>query len=519
MHACRAGVGLGLVLSTACPGGSDSGDGSPSSDGPASTSATAANETGDPTGDPTDDSPTGPGESGESGESGGSMCPQPSPPGPGVDACENAGNPGGPQVDVEWPAAVNFGHDAVEGQTLHFHWEGAHNVLQVASFLGQEAPLDPFASAGWPGQISSGAKTDPGVFDWNVGAYPCGYRPGIYFFVDEGNPAAGITSATITVDEFANDHYAPRPCSALADPAVHGGRYAGLAGRPDCTMYEVNNFQTLAHFDWVPPTFGAQLGDLILFRWTGEHNVIQVHNTTEDLARDDWACPGIASGPKTNCVGGPHYSCVNGDASLGEFMIDTANYRPGIVHLSDECIMTCTGSPTGMNFQVGLHRAVRPSVPVAGSCCALPEYAHLGADCRVVDVWNDYDGAHFDYNVAVGRADVIRFRWSGDVRIYQSLPASPDGTPGPEPRPGGAAMAESVDCTPGPGMTCLQGNTDAAQFMFDVAAARHEVFPTMQPYFDFWAEGEDIEGYSSASHGTLFYVDDSVPHDLAHACP
>jgi hypothetical protein len=28
-----------------------------------------------------------------------------------------------------------------------------------------------------------------------------------------------------------------------------------------------------------------------------------------------------------------------------------------------------------------------------------------------------------------------------------------------------------------------------------------------------------VAGYTSASHGTLFYVDDSVPHDPGKACP
>jgi hypothetical protein len=243
--------------------------------------------------------------------------------GAGVDVCTNADNPPGSLVDLTWPAASNVGHDATEGDTVHFHWSGSHDVLQVATFEGQEMPTPALGDAAWPGEITSGPKRADGFFDWNTGTFPCGYRPGLYFFVDEGNPQGGVVSVSLTVND--GSHFAPRPCSDLANPGLYGGRHAMYADRPGCTVHEVNNFQTEAHFDWVSPIFTAKQGDLVVFRWTGEHNVVQVHDVTQDMPMNG----GVDSGPKANCVGGPHYACVNGAPSLGEFVFDTADYHPG----------------------------------------------------------------------------------------------------------------------------------------------------------------------------------------------
>lgn len=452
-----------------------------------------------------------PGEAGSLGTGGGGAGSAGS--GADVDACEGVVNPSGPVVDLAWPAASNVGHAAREGDTVRFHWTGSHNVLQVATFEGQVAPTPKFGDAGWPNELKSGGKQQDGVFDWNVGSFPCGYRPGIYFFVDEDDPAGGIVSATLTVDEFNNDHYAPKPCSSLSDPAVYGGRYAAYATRPGCSIFEVNNFQTEAHFDWVQPIFTAKQGDLILFRWTGIHNVVQVHDVTQDAPVPG----GINSGPKTNCVGGPGYSCANGPPSLGEYLIDTLGYRPGTVHISDECAQTCTGSPTGMNMQFDLRFPVpnnTPVPPVPGSCCAIDP--SKGAACRVVEIYNANDGAQFDYNIPVGRGDLVRFRWAGTLQIVQSTP-NPDGSPSKNPKPGGLSMPAPVECTPGPDMSCLEGTTDAAQFVFDVeeqiAKGNVEMNASGLRWFNFYAFGENTPGFTSADTGTLLYVDESIPYD------
>jgi hypothetical protein len=43
---------------------------------------------------------------------------------------------------------------------------------------------------------------------------------------------------------------------------------------------------------------------------------------------------GITSGPKKNCLPGPNWSCINEDQSLGEYLFDSTNWRPGISPLS-----------------------------------------------------------------------------------------------------------------------------------------------------------------------------------------
>ncbi|MFT3770246.1 MAG: hypothetical protein QM820_32865 [Minicystis sp.] len=438
--------------------------------------------------------------------------------GPSVDACTNSDNPAGPMVDLAWPAASNVGHDANEGDTVHFHWSGSHNVLQVATFEGQASPTPVLGDAMWMNEIKSGPKASDGSFDWNTGTFPCGYRPGLYYFVDEENPQGGIVSVSLTVPE--GSRYAPQPCSALADPAVYGGRYAAYANRPDCMVYEVNNFQTEAHFDWVPPIFRAKQGDLIVFRWTGTHNIVQVHDVTQDALVPG----GIHSGEKTNCVGGPHYACVNGPASLGEYLFDTTDYRPGIIHISDECAYTCTGHTTGMNMEFTLRYPVDWNAhpePVAGTCCALDK--SKGKSCRVVEISNANDGAQFDYNIPAGPGDLVRFRWSGSLRIYQSVPDA-EGKPTDVEKPGGIAMAAPVACTPGPHMSCLEGTTKEAELVFDVkeqiAKGNYETFSWGQKYFTFHAVGEDKDGFTSASTNTIVYVDESVPEDPSPAaCP
>src|SRR4051812_63133 len=93
---------------------------------------------------------------GDTGGSGGSAAGGSAAGGSEAGACPDAPNAAGPVVDMEWPAPSNVGHDALPGQTVRFHWTGSHNVLQVAAFEGQAAPLSPLADAKWPGEIKSG---------------------------------------------------------------------------------------------------------------------------------------------------------------------------------------------------------------------------------------------------------------------------------------------------------------------------------------------------------------------------
>ena len=92
--------------------------------------------------------------------------------GDGLGVCADVDNAPGSVLDSPWPAASNVGHDAVEGQTVRFHWTGSHNVLQVGTFEGEEPPTPTLGDAGWPGELRSGPKTADGSFDWNTGTWP-----------------------------------------------------------------------------------------------------------------------------------------------------------------------------------------------------------------------------------------------------------------------------------------------------------------------------------------------------------
>jgi hypothetical protein len=428
--------------------------------------------------------------------------------GPGVDPCPGTSNPPGTPVDLPWPAASNTGHDAVPGDTVDFQWTGSHNVLQVATFEGQTAPVPVMGDAMWAQEILSGPKQTNGSFDWNVGAFPCGYRPGIYFFVDESSPAGGVVSISLTDDDPTGANYGPRPCSALSNPDVFDARYASYASRPGCTEHEVNNFQTETHFDWVQPAFDVTLGDVMVFRWTGLHNIVQVHDVTEDMPVPG----GIDSGPRTNCVGGPNYTCVNGPPGLGELFFDTTAYRPGTIHISDQGALSM-GSPTGMNMEFLLHRPFDASgqplpAPAPGTCCAIDP--SKGNACRVIEIYNDHDGAQLDYQSAAAPTDLVRFRWAGSLDLYQVDPTA-SGTPGTTAKPGGAATPGSIECIPGPNMSCLGGNTAAAQLVVDVAAqvaaGLYDTTSSGTKAFYFHATGENTPGYTSADTNAIVYVE------------
>jgi hypothetical protein len=425
-------------------------------------------------------------------------------------------------IDLPWPSPSNGNQGEFagrEGQGITFHWSsGSHNVVQVETWGDHYRPNPGFANPNYPRGIRSGNKTSSGNYVWNWGTFPCGYRPGLYYFVDEDNAAGGVVATAITVEEDRDNHFhQPKDCSTLANPDVYGGRYSAYATRSDCRVFEVNNFQTDTHFDWVPATFygkQARQGDLVLFRWTNLHNVVQVH----DVRQDDPVPGGITSGKKSECVGGPNYSCANGPPILGEYMIDTAEYRPGILHFSDEDIMTdhatgktCESCP-GMNQQFMLEYR-RPNPP--RSCCELPGASgKYSTQCRVIEEYNDRAGAQFNYQVPVGRGDVLRLRWAGELRIVQVEGGS--GGPTNTPKAGGFAMPQPVECVPGPKMTCLNGTTAQAEVLFDVNAAiaanTHDTDGSSKLWY-FKGYGENKDGWTSADTGMIVYVDGSVPYD------
>jgi hypothetical protein len=448
--------------------------------------------------------------------------------GPANGACTGVTNAAGTVLDFPWmPGISNVSNDVVEGATIHFHWTGTYDVLEVATFGGQTPPLSPFADAMWPTEVTSGPKTAGGTFDWNVGTYPCGYRPGLYYFVSQDDPTIGPISVSLTVPANGQDnnaHYAPVACSTLADANVYGGRYAAYATRT-CTVYEVNNFQTEAHYDWVPAIFTAHQGDLVLFRWTDTHNAIQVH----DVLQDTPIPGGFRSGDKSNCVGGPNYSCTNGEPAVGESLFDTTNWRPGILHISDEDAYQCPPphtACTGMNMEVDLRFNVPSTSPIVtpGGCCAIDPTK--GQACNLIDVYNDHDGAQFDYNFGVNRGDLVRMRWAGSIRIYETLAVNAQTNDAPDPNqpmPNGLAMPDAIECVPGPNMSCLGGDAATADFIVDVDKAitngQFLTEPYNQKYFDFEAIGENTPGDTSANSGIHFYVNQDSDYATNPACP
>lgn len=456
---------------------------------------------------------------------------------PEINPCPTTSNTPGKATDMPWPNASNSGHQVFEDQTLHFRWDDgkAHNVLQMPLWHGQSAPLGKLDNANWPLQLYSGAPSLKGTFDWNVGASPCGYRPGLYYVADEKNPGTEITAISLTVPEGENNYYGRRSCSELSDPKNFRARYASYASRPDCQVWEVNNFQTEPHYDWVPPTFGTKQGDLVVFRWTGLHNVVQVH----DQSQDSPVAGGIFSGPRTNCVGGPNYGCVNGGLELGEFLLDTKDYRPGMIHISDQCAYGCESCPWecdnvtnremyyGTPFLLFLRRAEKPK-PKAGTCCAIDK--SKGQACRVVDLYNDNEGTQFDTGLGggltVNRGDLVRFRWAGAVKIVQTVATTTaTGVASKNPMSGGAAMSKAVECVPGPNWSCLGGNTKDAEFIFDVdkamAAGKVQSFDYGGKFFDFYAFADNSnDPYKTTQDSAVVLpVDDESAYRDNPACP
>ncbi len=458
---------------------------------------------------------------------------------PGINTCPSIDNPPGTTVlDVPWPIAngvKNDGYDLAEGDGMHVSWSGGamENVFQIPLWTSPET--DP----AWPNELTSGPLAVSGTLSWNTGTFPCGYRPGLYF-IGDGNPGGIAAAVSLTVDPMkGGDHYKDKPCAMLADPMVYEGRYAKYASRAGCTQYEVNNFMTETHYDWLSGTgtsFGLTQGDLLLFRWSNEHNVVQAH----DQSLDEPVPGGIVSGNRTNCVPGPNYTCVNGTLDLGEHMIDTANHRPGYIHLTDQCTYGCGQCPanvacdnistntTGTTFEVLLQRPQRPAPPTPGGCCAIDKYKSKGQACRVIDVFNDNDGTQFDTGlgggITVNRGDIVRFRWSGAVKIAQ-VQGGTNGAPSQMLMPNGATMPASVDCVPGPDWTCLLGETDAATFYVDVdaavAAGNFETFSYGGTYLNFYAFADNTNDpfKTTQSSGILLPIANAAPYANNPACP
>ena len=456
---------------------------------------------------------------------------------PGMNPCPNAANPPGKTLlQIPWPIAngvPNDGYDLLEGDSAHFAWSGGapQNLFQIPLWTSPET------SPGWPDELYSGAPAASGSFTWNTGTFPCGYRPGLYFFAD-GNPQGIAAAVSLTVEPTTGaGYYSAKPCSALAADTAYQGRYAQYASRPGCTQYEVNNFMTETHYDWLSGTgtsFDVKQGDLLLFRWSNEHNIVQAH----DQSQDQPVPGGIVSGNRTTCVPGPNYTCVNGSLDLGEYLIDTTDYRPGYIHLTDQCTYGCASCPadiacddispntTGTTFEVLLQRPVRPAPPTPGACCAIDP--SKGQACRVVDVYNDNDGTQFDTGLGggltVNLGDLVRFRWAGAVKIVQ-VQGGNNGGPSMTPMPGGVAMPASVDCVPGPSWTCLLGITDQAELVVDVAkavAAGHvESFSYGGEYLNFYAFADNSNDpfKTTQSSAILLPLGETTAYASNPACP
>lgn len=455
----------------------------------------------------------------------------------GPSPCASLDNPPGPHVvEVPWPIAggvKNDGYDLNEGDSASFAWNdgAAHAVFQLPLWTSPET--DP----GFPHELSSGPASKNGTFTWNSGTFPCGYRPGLYF-VGDSNPVGIAAALSLTVPQATGTAYfSARACTTLGDPLVYEGRYGAYASRADCKIYEVNNFLTETHFDWLSGTgtsFGLLQGDLLLFRWSNEHNVVQVH----DEGQDQPVPGGIVSGDRTNCVPGPGYRCINGGPELGEHLIDTTDHRPGLIHLSDQCAFGCATCPanvachgnatsaTGTNFQVLLQRRVRPAPPTPGACCAIDKTK--GQACRVIDVYNDNEGTQLDTGLGggltVNRGDLVRFRWAGALRIVQTR-GGKDGAPSKTPMPNGVAMPAPVECVPGPHWTCLGGTTDQARFLVDVdklvGAGSYETFSYGGTYLNFYAFADNSKdpAASTQDSATLLPIADMQPYASNAPCP
>lgn len=437
--------------------------------------------------------------------------------------------------NIPWPATSNIGPNVQDRDSVFFEWTGLHNVVQVEYWQNFSAYSDPAYPHKWPTAIGSGAKSVSTTnFLWTPSAQNC--RPGLYYFIDQDNPSMSVFSLNFVVTPI--NSWPDSACSSL------GGKYSN---RVNCTVREVTNFQT-AGYDWQTSngvdTVVARQGDLVRFRWSGIHNVIQVHDVHQDTqtaqpASYQFAAPAMGAGAlksgvrgpdvwtnPTICVPGPNFQCINApnSDSVGVWIWDTTDYRPGTYHFSDECICGCMGcdqppSKTGMNTQVFLTRPTLNPSPQVGACCKYKP--SKGADCRLLDLYNDADGMQFQYNEMVRPTDLVRFRWAGNLKIYQSQPVSASNSaPSNIPTPGGAGMAVGIECTPGPREGCLQPGI-TGEWIFDPEenSKTKTCDPFNQCWFGFYYVGESIDGYTSNSGGTIVGLSPSTGTGSNATCP
>jgi len=86
-------------------------------------------------------------------------------------------------------------------------------------------------------------------------------------------------------------------------------------------------------------------------------------------------------------------------------------------------------------------------------------------------------------------------------------------------------MPSAVECVPGPGWTCLGGNTDQAQLVFDVdKAMQASLFQTFSyggDFFDFYAFADNSnDPYNTTqSSAILLPVGQSTGYADNPACP
>ena len=93
------------------------------------------------------------------------------------------------------------------------------------------------------------------------------------------------------------------------------------------------------------------------------------------------------------------------------------------------------------------------------------------------------------------------------------------------PMSGGAAMPSAVECVPGPNWTCLGGNTNDAELIFDVdkamAAGKFQSFDYGGKFFDFYAFADNSnDPYKTTQDSAILLpVDDESAYKNNAPCP
>jgi len=291
----------------------------------------------------------------------------------------------------------------------------------------------------------------------------------------------GCNVATSAIGDHVHGTVPPFPCSQLDDSVQYP---------PNCTVYEINNFQT--QYDWIPYSWVAHQGDVIRWRWSNEHNVAQV----DDVEYDEWN-GGILSGPKDYCVPGAGFACINSPPSNGEFLWDTTGYRPGIYHFSDQ-------NKTGMPCLIDLRWS---DYVATSSCCSIT--TKYGTQCQIQEVtnWGPPGSCGptcwYPYIIVANQWDLVRWRWSGLNSVYQTSNNGAD-APTTNYTAGGITSGPAVNCIPAADMGCLHIDASEAQFIWEV----QDVAPG------------DYFFYGAGDMGCIVHVNAAAaPNLTANACP